>query len=86
MPSNLGCLAFFLIEPFSTDGAWRTTCVVIQAQCSEKTGQPEKAVYELIKRISSAILSLIPKTKEAGEEKINCFKKLFLPSRLATVL
>ena len=36
--------------------------------------------------ISSAILSRKPRTNEAGEEKINCFKKCFLPSRLATLL
>jgi hypothetical protein len=40
----------------------------------------------LIERTSSEILSPRPKTKEEGEEKINCFKKFFLPSRLATLL
>jgi len=34
---------------------------------------------QVINRISSEILSLKPKTEEAGEENNNCFKKLFLP-------
>jgi hypothetical protein len=40
---------------------------------------------QFIDRISSAILSLRPKTIEAGEENNNCFKKSLLPSMLATV-